>query len=249
MRVRVMLALACALFAAAGMWMLGVTNRPDAAAAGNFRVFVPGLSSSSAAATPPPTPTPIGGGGGGSSGGPLEIYVSLEIVGQEPNADPDGKVGIPMFAAATAPLPGPLDSPVTVTGAVTIAPHPVDAVGCTWGRTYSSNDFTMTVLAPQAGSTAVSLLFEAPEWHYIISCPKVGVVTRLPAFGEQQMLAFLGYAFPEFGPLAGAPLDVPEVSVAPDCIRREVNLHRSVELADVILRVVIYEAPCLLPLP
>jgi hypothetical protein len=63
------------------------------------------------------------------------------------------------------------------------------------------------------------------------------------------MLAFLGYAFPEFGPPAGAPVDVPEVSVAPDCIKRELNVQRSVQLADVTLRIVIYEPPCLLPLP
>ena len=249
MRIRIMLALACAVFAVAGMWMLGATNRPGAAAAGNFRVFIPGLSSSSAAATPTPTPTPIGGGGGGGDGGPLDIYVSLEIVAQEPNTDPDGMVDIPIFAAASAHLPGPLDPPVTVTGTVTIGPHPVDAAGCTWARTYASDDFTMTVLPPQPGSTGVSLLFEAPEWHYTISCPEAGVVTRLPAFGELQMLAFVGYAFPEYVSPTGAPVDVPEVSVAPDCIKREVNLHRSVQLADVILRVVIYEPPCLLPLP
>jgi hypothetical protein len=173
----------------------------------------------------------------------------MDIVGQEPNTDPDGMVGIPMFAAASAAFPSPGGSPVTVTGSATIDPHPVDAVGCTWARTYASDDFTMTVLPPQPGSTGVSLVFEGPEWHYDIICPPVGVVTRLPAFGEAKMLAFLGYAFPEYGPLANMPLDVPEVSVLPACIKREVNLHRSVQLADVTLRIVIYEPPCLLPLP
>jgi hypothetical protein len=105
----------------------------------------------------------------------------------------------------------------------------------------------MTVLPSPAGSNAISLLFEAPEWHYTISCPNAGVVTRLPAFGELTMLAYLGYAFPEYAPPGGSPLVVPPVSVAPDCIKREVNLHRTVQLADVRLRVVIYEPPCLLP--
>jgi hypothetical protein len=61
------------------------------------------------------------------------------------------------------------------------------------------------------------------------------------------MLANLGYAFPELGPPAGGPLDVPEVSTDPDCIKRELNDQRSVQLADVTLRVVIYDPPCLLP--
>jgi hypothetical protein len=169
---------------------------------------------------------------------------------QEPNTDPDGMVDIPMFAAASADFPAPGDPPVTVSGSVTIDPHPIDAAGCTWARTYARDDFTMTVLPPQPGSTRVSLLFEAPEWHYIISCPPVGVVTRLPAFGEQQMLAFVGYTFPEYGPFGGgAGVDVPPVAGAPDCIKREVNLQRSVQLADVTLRIVIYDPPCLLPLP
>lgn len=253
MRLRIMLALSCGLFAAAaGIWIARSTNESGAAVASDLRAFLPSLASDSstlANPSPTPTPTPIGGGSGGGGGGPLEIYVSLDIVGVEPNADPDGMVDIPIFAAASAHLPGPLDAPVTVIGTVTIDPHPVDAAGCTWARTYASTEFTMTVLPPVAGSNGISLFFEAPEWHYDISRPGVGFVTRLPTFGEQKMLAFVGYAFPEYGPLAPSPLDVPPVSVMPACIKRELNLQRSVQLADVTLRVVIYQPPCLLPLP
>jgi hypothetical protein len=255
-RLRTFAALAGAVLTAfTVLWFIRTADDPAEAANGNFRLFAPGLTNSSAfipTPTPSPTPTqtPIGGGGGGGGNGPLEIYVSLDIIGQEPQADPDGMVDIPIFAAATADLPGPADAPVTVNGAVTVGPHPPDVAGCTYDRTYASTDFSMTVQPPQPGSTALSIRFEAPEWHYTVTCPtNPPFILRFPAFGEQQMLAFVGYTFPEFGPFMNMPIDVPEVSVAPDCIKRELNLHRTHQLADVTLRIVIYEPPCLLPLP
>jgi hypothetical protein len=253
-RLRTFAAVAGAVLTAVSVVLFVRTgDEPAEAANGNFRLFAPGLTNSSAfipTPTPSPTPTPIGGGGGGGGNGPLEIYVSLDIIAQEPNTDPDGVIDIPMFAAASADFPAPGDPPVTVSGSVTIGPHPLDAVGCSWPRTYASDDFTMTVLPPQPGSTGVSLLFEAPEWHYTITCPtNPPTMIRLPAFGEITMLAYLGFAFPEYIPPTNMPIDVPVVSVAPDCIKRELNVQRSVQLADVTLRIVIYEPPCLLPLP
>lgn len=233
----------------AGTWASHSLNGPAGAAQGSTGLFVPGLTKgSSAIATPTPTPTPIGGGGGGGDSGALDIHVSIKIIAREASTDPDGMVDIPINAAATAHLPGPLDQPVTVGGTVTIAPHPVDAAGCTWARTYAKTDFTMTVRPPEPGSNDVSLTFEAPEWHYAISCPEPGYVTRFPAFGEQTMLAFLRYTFPEYAPPAGLPLPVPPVQVAPACFKREATFQRSVDLADATIRIVIYQPHCELPL-
>jgi hypothetical protein len=248
-RVKVLVALSCGLLAAVlGAWLVRDAGH-SATAAGNHRVFVPGLANGSAAQpTPTPTPTPIGGGGGGADG-VLDIFVEIEIVAKEISVVGGGVVDIPIYASAVARLPAPSQAPVTVSGTVTIGPHPPDLIGCAWNRIYARSDFTMTVSPPPAGSNGITLSFEAPEWHYDVTICQTGGTVRAPAFGEQQMLAFLGYAFPEFGPPAGAPVDVPEVSVAPDCIKRELNVQRSVQLADVTLRIVIYEPPCLLPLP
>lgn len=215
------------------------------------RAYVAGLASDQPQPTPTPTPTPTPiPGGSPTPEQVLEIYVELSITAREINLDGDGMVDIPIFAAATAHFPMPNDQPVTVQGAVTIAPHPVDAAGCEWARTYVSADFTMTVSPPIAGSNGVSLQFEAPEWHYTVTCPTdPPFIIRVPAFGAQPMLAFLGFAFPEYyGPFAGgAPLDVPPVSVAPACIVRETVLQRTSLLADATLRAFIYEPPCPLP--
>jgi hypothetical protein len=252
MRLRTFAAVAGALLTAVSMlWFVRTGDEPAQAANGNFRLFAPGLTNSSAFSpipTPTPTPTPIGGGGGGADGA-LDIFFEIEIVAREISVVGGGVVDIPIYASAVARLPAPSQAPVTVSGTVTIGPHPPDVIGCAWNRVYATSDFTMTVSPPPAGSNAITLRFEAPEWHYDVTICQTGATVRAPAFGEQQMLAFLGYAFPEFGPPAGSPINVPEVAVAPDCIKREINVQRSVQLADVTLRIVIYEPPCLLPLP
>jgi hypothetical protein len=263
MRARIVIAALCAMVAAgAGLWLVrtsmdstgsGASSLPSAsgpssgAGSSASLTLTPTLTLSPTPTTAP-TPTPSGGVAGGVPE-VLDIFVEIEIVAREISVVGGGVVDIPIYVSAVARLPAPSQAPVTVSGTVIIGPHPPDVIGCAWNRIYARSDFTMTVSPPPAGSNGITLSFEAPEWHYDVTICQTGGSVRAPAFGEQQMLAFLGYAFPEFGPPAGAPIEVPPVSVAPDCIRREATYQRSVQLADVTIRIVIYEPPCLLPLP
>jgi hypothetical protein len=152
-------------------------------AAGKWKLIVPGVAADSAR-PPAPTPTPV-------FDTERWIRVEIRIRALELAATGSGTLPVLIHATAEAPVRSALDPPVTVTGDFSITPEGTDAVGCTWTRTDASSDFKMTVYYNSAGNLDALLSFVSPEWHYTVTCPKVGVVTRSPAFGEEGLQLFL----------------------------------------------------------
>lgn len=154
-----------------------------ARAAGKWKLIVPGVAADSAR-PPAPTPTPV-------FDSERWVRVEIRIRALELAATGTGTLPVLIHATAEAPVRGALDAPVTVTGDFTITPEGTDAVGCTWTRTDASSDFKMTVHYNPAGNLDVLLGLVSPEWHYTVTCPGAGVVTRSPAFGEEGLHLFL----------------------------------------------------------
>jgi hypothetical protein len=170
---------------AAGVSIFVMAGRRDypVGAAGKWKLIVPGVAADSAR-PPAPTPTPV-------FDTERWIRVEIRIRALELAATGSGTLPVLIHATAEAPMRSALDPPVTVTGDFSITPEGTDAVGCTWTRTDASSDFKMTVHYNTAGNLDALLSFVSPEWHYTVTCPKVGVVTRSPAFGEEGLELFL----------------------------------------------------------
>lgn len=163
--------------------VIAVRDSGPVTAAGKWKLIVPAVAADSAR-PPAPTPTPV-------FDTERWVRVEIRIRALELAATASGTLPVLIHATAEAPVRNALDPPITVTGDFSITPEGTDAVGCTWTRTDASSDFKMTVYYNSAGNLDVLLSFVSPEWHYTVTCPKVGVVTRSPAFGEEGLELFL----------------------------------------------------------
>lgn len=163
--------------------VIAVRESGPVTAAGKWKLIVPAVAADSAR-PPAPTPTPV-------FDTERWIRVEIRIRALELAATASGTLPVLIHATAEAPVRNAFDPPITVTGDFSITPEGTDAVGCTWTRTDASSDFKMTVYYNSAGNLDVLLSFVSPEWHYTVTCPKVGVVTRSPAFGEEGLELFL----------------------------------------------------------
>jgi hypothetical protein len=170
---------------AAGLtaFVIGARASGPAGAAGKWKLIVPGVAADSAR-PPAPTPTPV-------FDDERWIRVEVRIRALELAATGSGTLPVLIQATVEAPVRSALDPPVTVVGDFSITPEGTDAAGCTWTRTDARSDFKMTVYYNSAGNLDALLSFVSPEWHYTVTCPAVGVVTRSPTFGEEGLELFL----------------------------------------------------------
>jgi hypothetical protein len=203
----------------AGLVLLAATTSSLGEAADRpHRRFVPGLAADSARA-PTPVPTPF----------PAPIYdtdrritMFFEIDAKELAVSGTGFTIVHISANVSAPLPTADQPVVTASGTFTIAPHPGDAVGCTWTRTLTKDTFKVTLF--QTTDLSIVANLEAPEWYYIMTCPTDGGRTpplRFPAFGEEGMFYFLQELMAPYRQGLGVKLPMDVVSEFPiSCIKR-----------------------------
>ncbi len=163
-RIRVLLVLVV-LVVGAGTSLIafeGPSN--DAAAAGRWRMIVPGLARDAARATPPlVTPPP-------TYDSERWVNIQLVITAHELAITGTGTSDIRIEASLSARLPTALDPPSLVTGQAFITPHQTDDAGCVWTRTFTKPDITMTVY--YSGDLSVLAGIDGPDWFYMAQCPR-----------------------------------------------------------------------------
>jgi hypothetical protein len=195
---------------------------PNAGEAANLphRRFVPGLAADSArapTAVPTAFPTPI-------FDTDRRITMFFEIDAKELAVSGTGTTIVHISANVSAPLPSVEQPIVTASGTFTIAPHPGDAVGCTWIRTLTKDTFKVTFF--QTTDLSIVANMDAPEWYYTMTCPTDGGRTpplRSPAFGEEGMFYFLQELMAPYRQGLGVKLPMGVVSEVPiSCIKRHV---------------------------
>lgn len=248
------LAFVCAvLFAVGGVLVFIQRHGSDAAAAGPFRMVVPGIAADSApgAANPTPTPTPTPPPGPGS---PEELWVKVDITVEalELAVGPSGTMPVNIFATAQGRMPSATDLPILVTGTFTISPHGTDAAGCTWTRTITKPDFELIIYHSTGLSVRADL--EVPEWYYTLQCPK-GPPVRVPAFGEETLFNFLLELMAPYRVGDGVLLPTPiyqGYANPPGCLKRSATFTGTTFKGTTTVDVYVYDKDwpggCLLPL-
>ncbi len=170
---------------AAGMLTFMIAGGAGAptTAAGKWKLIVPHVASDSAV-PPAPAPTPV-------YDTERWVRVEIRIRALELAATGSGTLPVIIHATAEAPVRSAFDPPVIVTGEFSITPEGTDDADCTWERTDASSGFKMTVYYNSAGNLDALLSFVSPQWHYTVTCPDVGLVTRSPSAGEESIEMFL----------------------------------------------------------
>ncbi len=257
MRIRLAVAVFLVLAGIGAVFVASQGASNGAAAAGPFRIIVPNLAGDSAPPsaqpTPTPTPTPIGGGPNAPE---RWARVDMTITARELAATASGLSPIQIYASASVRLPTALDGPITVTGTVTLSPHEVDSAGCTWTRTLTNPNFTMTLY--YSGDLSVLAGVDGPEWYYMVQCPgdpRPPPPVRFPAFGVEGIRYFLQYALAPYRTTEGLRLPTQVYTGYPSgvgCLKRWAVLNQTAFNADVEVDVWVYEpgypGGCLLPL-
>ena len=262
MRIRLAVAIFLVLAGLSAAFVASQRTSNDAAAAGPFRIILPNLASDSAPAgllptpTPTPTPTPLPGGGPAPSNEQW-VLITLTIAAREPAIIAAGLPPVRISASARARLPTVAGGQITVTGTVTVSPHPETPGPCRWPRTFTKPDFKMTVY--HSGDQSILAGVDGPEWYYIIECydPDKGwvPVTRFPEFGQEGIQYYLQYALAGYRTAEGVrlPTDVyTGYASGSGCLKRWAVLNQTAFNADVEVNVWVYEpgypGGCLLPL-